>query len=67
MSQAPLIFLGCLALWMFDVSFYSSKVLLDLFLTWPGSRKQEAEADFIGLRRLRHADMQSIHLTILQS
>ncbi|KAJ4363663.1 metalloendopeptidase [Neocucurbitaria cava] len=49
MSQAPLILLGCIALSMFDVSFYSGKMLLDLFLSMPASRKHEAEADFIGL------------------
>jgi metalloendopeptidase OMA1, mitochondrial len=49
MSQAPIILLGCLALSMFDISLYSSKLLLDVFLSWPGSRKQEAEADYIGL------------------
>lgn len=51
MSQAPLILLGVLFLWSFDISFYSSKLLLDLFLSWPGSRKQESEADYIGLRK----------------
>jgi predicted Zn-dependent protease len=49
MSRAPIILLGIGALAMFDVSFYSSKMLIDLFLSWPGSRKQEAEADYIGL------------------
>jgi predicted Zn-dependent protease len=49
MSQAPIILLGIAALAMFDVSLYSSKLILDLFLSWPGSRKQEAEADYIGL------------------
>ncbi|KAF2191508.1 hypothetical protein K469DRAFT_720546 [Zopfia rhizophila CBS 207.26] len=49
MSQAPIILLGVLLLWSFDMSFYTSKMLLDLFLSWPGSRKQEAEADYIGL------------------
>jgi len=49
MSQAPLILLGALALSMFDVSFYSGKMLLDLFLSMPASRKHEAEADYIGL------------------
>ncbi|KAF2015257.1 mitochondrial metalloendopeptidase OMA1 [Aaosphaeria arxii CBS 175.79] len=49
MSQAPLILVACVLLSMFDISFYSSKLLLDLFLSWPGSRKQEAEADYIGL------------------
>jgi Zn-dependent protease with chaperone function len=49
MSQAPLIFLGVIALSFFDVSFYSGKMLLDLFLSMPASRKHEAEADFIGL------------------
>ncbi|KAF2106909.1 peptidase family M48-domain-containing protein [Lophiotrema nucula] len=49
MSQAPLVLLGIIALWCFDVSFYSSKILLDIFLSYPGSRKQEAEADYIGL------------------
>ncbi|KAF1847305.1 uncharacterized protein K460DRAFT_402664 [Cucurbitaria berberidis CBS 394.84] len=49
MSQAPLILLGVIALSMFDVSFYSGKMLLDLFLSMPASRKHEAEADYIGL------------------
>ena len=49
MSQAPLILLGALALSMFDVSFYSGKMLLDLFLSMPASRKHEAEADYSGL------------------
>jgi metalloendopeptidase OMA1, mitochondrial len=38
-----------LALWSIDFSFYASMMLLNLFLSWPGSRKQEAEADYIGL------------------
>jgi len=49
MSQAPLILLGVIALSMFDVSFYSGKMLIDLFLSMPASRKHEAEADYIGL------------------
>ncbi|KAF2648076.1 hypothetical protein K491DRAFT_772217 [Lophiostoma macrostomum CBS 122681] len=49
MSQAPLILLFCALLWTVDVSFYSSKMVLDLFLSLPGSRRQEAEADYIGL------------------
>jgi len=49
MSQAPLVFIGVLALAMFDVSFYSGKMLVDLFLSMPASRKHEAEADYIGL------------------
>ncbi|KAH7359577.1 peptidase family M48-domain-containing protein [Pyrenochaeta sp. MPI-SDFR-AT-0127] len=49
MSQAPLILLGVLALSMFDVSLYSGKMLIDLFLSMPASRKHEAEADYIGL------------------
>lgn len=49
MSQAPLILIGILALSLFDVSFYSGKMLLDLFLSMPASRKHEAEADYIGL------------------
>ncbi|KAF2201145.1 hypothetical protein GQ43DRAFT_46917 [Delitschia confertaspora ATCC 74209] len=49
MSKAPFIILGALALWMFDFSFYTSRLLLDIFLSRPGSRKQEAEADYIGL------------------
>lgn len=49
MSQAPLILLGVLALSTFDVSLYSGKMLLDLFLSMPASRKHEAEADYIGL------------------
>ncbi|KAF2742862.1 hypothetical protein M011DRAFT_471896 [Sporormia fimetaria CBS 119925] len=55
MSQAPFILLGCLALAMFDVSFYSSKMLFDLFMTLPGSRKQESEADYIGLMMMAQA------------
>ncbi|KAH3961634.1 hypothetical protein HBI56_175940 [Parastagonospora nodorum] len=49
MSQAPLILLGIIALSMFDVSLYSGKMLIDLFLSMPASRKHEAEADYIGL------------------
>jgi predicted Zn-dependent protease len=49
MSQAPIILFGVLALSMFDVSFYSGKMLIDLFLSMPASRKHEAEADYIGL------------------
>jgi hypothetical protein len=49
MSQAPLILIGLVALSFFDVSFYSGKMLLDLFLSMPASRKHEAEADYIGL------------------
>ncbi|KAF2734787.1 hypothetical protein EJ04DRAFT_492816 [Polyplosphaeria fusca] len=49
LSKAPVILLGMITLWTLDISFYSSKVLLDLFISWPGSRKQEAEADYIGL------------------
>jgi predicted Zn-dependent protease len=49
MSQAPLVLIGVLALAMFDVSFYSGKMLIDLFLSMPASRKHEAEADYIGL------------------
>jgi metalloendopeptidase OMA1, mitochondrial len=49
MSQSPIIALGMLALWSIDFSFYASMMLLNLFLSWPGSRKQEAEADYIGL------------------
>jgi predicted Zn-dependent protease len=49
MSQAPLVLIGVLALAMFDVSFYSGKMLVDLFLSMPASRKHEAEADYIGL------------------
>jgi predicted Zn-dependent protease len=49
MSQAPLILIGIIALSFFDVSFYSGKMILDLFLSMPASRKHEAEADFIGL------------------
>lgn len=49
MSQAPLVLLGVLALSLFDISLYSGKLLIDLFLSMPASRKHEAEADFIGL------------------
>lgn len=49
MSQAPLVLLGIIALSLFDVSFYSGKMLIDLFLSMPASRKHEAEADYIGL------------------
>ncbi|PSN74112.1 hypothetical protein BS50DRAFT_642291 [Corynespora cassiicola Philippines] len=48
-SQSPLIFLGMVMLWAVDVSFMTSNLLLQLFLSWPASRKQEAEADYIGL------------------
>lgn len=49
MSRAPLILMGALLLSTLDISFYSSKMLLDLFLSMPASRKHEAEADYIGL------------------
>ncbi|KAH7115133.1 mitochondrial metalloendopeptidase OMA1 [Dendryphion nanum] len=49
MSQAPLVLIGIAALSTFDISFMASKWLIDLFLSLPGSRKQEAEADYIGL------------------
>jgi predicted Zn-dependent protease len=49
MSKAPLILIGVLALSLLDVSFYSAKMIIDLFLSMPASRKHEAEADFIGL------------------
>lgn len=49
MSQAPLVLFGIAALSTFDVSFGLSRWLVDVFLSLPGSRKQEAEADYIGL------------------
>lgn len=49
MSQAPLVLLGVVALSLFDISLYSGKMLIDLFLSMPASRKHEAEADYIGL------------------
>jgi predicted Zn-dependent protease len=49
MSRAPLIFLGIIALSFFDVSFNMGKMLIDLVLSMPASRKHEAEADYIGL------------------
>lgn len=49
MSQAPLVLIGILALLAFDLSFYTSSMLLNLFLSMPASRKHEAEADYIGL------------------
>lgn len=49
MSQSPIILLGALLLSQFDISLYTSKMLLDLFLSMPASRKHEAEADYIGL------------------
>ncbi|KAF2677895.1 mitochondrial metalloendopeptidase OMA1 [Lentithecium fluviatile CBS 122367] len=49
MSQSPLILIGMALLLSFDFSFGLSKLLLDAFLAWPASRKQEAEADHIGL------------------
>jgi hypothetical protein len=44
MSRAPFVLLGVIALAMFDFSLYSSKMLLDLFLTLPGSRRQEVNS-----------------------
>lgn len=41
MSRAPLILLGAIGLMWFDLSLYSSKMLLDLVLSYPCSRKQE--------------------------
>jgi len=49
LSRAPLILLGIGLLLMLDFSLFSSQLLLDVFLSWPGSRKQESEADYIGL------------------
>lgn len=49
MSHAPFVLLGAIGLSLFDISFSSSKHILDLFLSLPASRKHEAEADYIGL------------------
>ncbi|KAF2634094.1 hypothetical protein P280DRAFT_335547 [Massarina eburnea CBS 473.64] len=49
LSQSPLVLLGALLLTSIDFSLYTSIMLLNVFLSWPGSRKQEAEADYIGL------------------
>ncbi|KAL6150502.1 metalloendopeptidase [Exserohilum turcicum] len=49
MSQAPLVLLGVVLLSLFDMSLYSGKLLIDVFLSMPASRKHEAEADYIGL------------------
>ncbi|KAF2277995.1 uncharacterized protein EI97DRAFT_493199 [Westerdykella ornata] len=49
LSRAPFILMGVLLLYMVDVSFTMGTALMNLFLEYPGSRKQEEEADFIGL------------------
>ncbi|CBX97487.1 hypothetical protein LEMA_P106180.1 [Plenodomus lingam JN3] len=48
-SQAPLVLLAVLFLSLFDISFYTGKIVIDLFLSMPASRKHEGEADYIGL------------------
>ncbi|KAL5119323.1 metalloendopeptidase [Pleosporales sp. CAS-2024a] len=55
MSQAPLILLGVVALSLLDVSFQMSSMLLNFVLSMPASRKQEAEADYIGLMMMAQA------------
>ncbi|OAL48462.1 hypothetical protein IQ07DRAFT_622891 [Pyrenochaeta sp. DS3sAY3a] len=49
LSRTPLLLLGLAALSLLDISFSSSALLLDIFLSMPASRKHEAEADYIGL------------------
>ncbi|CAI6334363.1 unnamed protein product [Periconia digitata] len=49
LSRSPIVGLGALALMSIDLSLATSMMLVNLFLSWPGSRKQEAEADYIGL------------------
>jgi predicted Zn-dependent protease len=49
LSQGPLVLLCVLALSLFDTELYSRKYLIDRFLCMPASRKQEVEADYIGL------------------
>lgn len=49
MSRAPLLLFGIAALASVDFSLASSKYLIDIFLSLPSSRKQETEADYIGL------------------
>ncbi|KAK3214040.1 hypothetical protein GRF29_28g1807860 [Pseudopithomyces chartarum] len=55
LSQTPLVLLGMAALMTFDVSFQLSGALLNLFLSMPAGRKQEAEADQIGLMIMARA------------
>jgi len=47
MSQMPFVLLGAIALSLFDVSFYTSKMLIDLVLSLPGSRRQEVSDIFL--------------------
>lgn len=49
MSIAPFILLGVLFLATLNIPVDTSGLLMDLLLKRPGSRKQEAEADYIGL------------------
>jgi predicted Zn-dependent protease len=49
MSKAPIIFIGVMALSLFDVSFNIGSMIIDILLSMPASRKHEAEADYIGL------------------
>ncbi|KAF2448264.1 hypothetical protein P171DRAFT_209647 [Karstenula rhodostoma CBS 690.94] len=55
LSQAPFVLLGVLALMTFDLSFQLSSAVLNLFLSMPAGRKQEAEADQIGLMIMAEA------------
>ncbi|KAL5379141.1 hypothetical protein DPSP01_008592 [Paraphaeosphaeria sporulosa] len=55
LSQAPFVLLGVLALMTFDLSFQLSSAVLNLFLSMPAGRKQEAEADQIGLMIMARA------------
>lgn len=55
LSQAPFVLLGVLALMTFDLSFQLSSAVLNLFLSMPAGRKQEAEADQIGLMMMARA------------
>jgi len=50
MSRYPLVLLGIAILAMFDFSLYSSELALNLFLSWPGSRKQEVRAPTIDVQ-----------------
>jgi hypothetical protein len=56
MSRAPFVLLGVIALAMFDFSLYSSKMLLDLFLTLPGSRRQEVYSLALYIPQIRITD-----------
>lgn len=50
MSRAPFVLVGVLLLYMVDVSFMMGTALMNLFLEYPGSRKQEVSSPNTHLR-----------------